>query len=149
MINFYFKKYTQGVCIYKSTKNQKYYYKCGTIGCACNMRSEHLHDKFKALLDEYIVKIDEEKLPILKQVMLEIFERNNANNLDSKSAFQSQLKEVNKKLEHLEERFVNEAMSQEIFEKFHKKLKLEKDEIKFKNSHIVICLVGVRVGVAE
>jgi site-specific DNA recombinase len=119
-------KYMRG---YKAKKNQQFYYKCGTIGCACNKRSEYLHEQFKEILDKYIVNIDEQKLPILKQAMLGIFERNNATNLDTKSELQSQLKEVNKKLERLEERYVNEEMSREIFEKFHKKLKLEKDEI--------------------
>ncbi len=114
---------------YKAKKNQQYYYKCGTIGCACNKRSEKLHEQFKSKLDDYIVNIDEEKLPILKNAMLEIFEKNNASTIDSKTTFQSQLKEINKKLERLEERFVNEEMSQDIFEKSHKKLKLEKHEI--------------------
>ena len=114
---------------YKAKKNQQFYYKCGTKGCACNKRAEKLHEKFIEKLDDYVVNIDEVRVPILKKAMMDIYQKNNANNEDAKLVFKSQLKEVNKKLERIEERFVNEEMSQEIFEKFHKKLKDERDEI--------------------
>ncbi len=119
-------KYMRG---YKAKKNQQFYYKCGTKGCACNRNAEDLHEKFVAKLDDYIVNIDESKVPQLKSAMMDIYEKQNVNNIDAKMVFQSQLKEVNKKIERLEERFVNEELSREIFEKFHKKLKAEKDEI--------------------
>jgi site-specific DNA recombinase len=117
---------------YKAYKNQKYYYKCGTTGCNSNKRADHLHDQFKSILAQQIVNIDERTVPILKNAMYEIYKRNNLVAAESRNTFHSQLKEVHKKIERLEERFVNEEVTQELFEKFHKKLKMEKLEIEAK-----------------
>jgi site-specific DNA recombinase len=114
---------------YKATKNKKYYYKCPTKGCGCNKRAEQLHEQFISKLDDHIVNINEQNIPILRDAMREIYKAKNSANEDAKLTFESQLKEIRKKLERLEERFVNEEISREIFEKFHKKLKTEKLEI--------------------
>ena len=61
--------------------------------------------------------------------MTDIFAKHNKLKDESKTEFESQLKEVKKKIDRLEERFINEEMSKEIFEKFHYKLQQEKKEM--------------------
>jgi site-specific DNA recombinase len=61
--------------------------------------------------------------------MLDLYKSKSSTNEDAQKTFESQLKEVHKKMERLEERFVNEEVNKEIFEKFHKKLRAEKLEI--------------------
>jgi site-specific DNA recombinase len=119
-------KYLRG---YKAQKNQKYYYKCGTLGCACNKRAEQLHQQFLQKLNEHTVNISEQKIPVIKKVMMELFEKNNSNAKDATATFKSQLVETKKKIERLEDRFVNEEINKEIFDKFHAKLKSEQREI--------------------
>ena len=81
---------------YTATKNQKYYYKCGTIGCKINMHSETVHVEFKKELEKYSVSINESMNGIITKYMEHIYSKNHKDSDEQKLILEKQIKEVEK-----------------------------------------------------
>ncbi len=114
---------------YKAYKNQKYYYKCNTKGCNCNMRADTLHDKFTGMLSQFSLEFDEGMQYLIKQQMIADYNKMNDQKVDNVKNVERQLSEVGKKLERLEERYVLEEITKDMFDKFQAKFIEERKEI--------------------
>jgi hypothetical protein len=114
---------------YKAYKNQKYYYKCNTKGCNCNMRADTLHDKFTGMLSQFSLEFDEGMQYLIKQQMIADYNKMNDQKADNVKNGEKQISEVSKKLERLEERYVLEEITKDMFDKFQSKFLEERKEI--------------------
>ncbi len=114
---------------YKASKNQQYYYKCNTLGCKCNMRADTLHKSFMGMLSGFSLEFDEATQYLIKQQMIVEYNRLNDQKEDNVKNVEKQLSEINKKLERLEERYVLEEITKDMFDKFQAKFLEERNEI--------------------
>jgi site-specific DNA recombinase len=111
---------------YKATKNQEYYYKCDTIGCCCNKRSDALHESFKTMLDHYNLSTSNGLNEIIKTQMTITYNQLNKDKVDTSKNLGKQIIELDKKIERLEERLINEEIDNTVFTKYSNKFKEEK-----------------------
>ena len=114
---------------YKSKKIQKYYYKCCTMGCSCNKRADDLHERFKAVLEELTLKVNEDTAHLLVRKMVVRYNEANKDNAATKNELDRQLVDAEKKIVRLEERYIMEEIDREIFIRFKEKFVAERDEL--------------------
>ena len=114
---------------YIAHKNQKFYYKCRTKGCGVNKRADDLHPQFTALLDDYTVPLTEGLTHFIKKYTIEAFKKLNEQKEVDGENMQKQLEELDRKLNRLEERFIEEEITKEMYLKYSEKTKEEKREI--------------------
>lgn len=108
-----------------------FYYNCeNKKQCSCNKSAKELHKKFEAILQE--IALDEKYIPLFKLQMQTIYNELNDNRDKLNGEFQKQLHELKKKMERLEERFINEEITPELYGKFTAKFKQEVWEIEQK-----------------
>lgn len=112
---------------YKASKNKKYYYKCSKVGCCNNQRAEQVHDSFKEVLGYF--QIDKKHIEPLKLMLKSTFSDLNKEIEISKKQYQSTLDSIETKLEKLEEKYIFEGISEDIYKKHLKKLSSEKEQI--------------------
>jgi site-specific DNA recombinase len=106
-----------------------HYYKCDNKKkCSCNKSAKDLHKIFKVILSE--LTLDKKYISLLKLQLEKIYNELNEGKDRLNEQFQKQLMEVKKKVERLEERFVNEEIKVDLYEKFITKFKQEEVEIK-------------------
>ncbi|MBS1574667.1 MAG: recombinase family protein [Bacteroidetes bacterium] len=109
-------------------KKGLYYYKCNSDKkCGCNKSAKDLHNQFQGILEE--LTIEEKYVEVFKDQLRHIYTELNANKDKANAEFQRQLNEVETKLERLEERFINEEIKPDLYEKFAKKFRQEKQAI--------------------
>ena len=132
---------------YKATKNQKYYYKCGTIGCGVNTRAETVHELFKKELAEYTVSVNTSMDGIIKKYITHTYAQLNKDSDNEKLLLEKQLIDIDKKIERIEEKFITDELSKELFDKYNERFKIEKREIfqkleslQKKSSNLEICI---------
>ncbi len=114
---------------YIAQKNQKFYYKCRTKGCGVNKRADTAHEKFKVLLSDYTIVLTPGTEHFLRKHTMNVFNKLNEEKLVDSEKMQNQLTELDKKLNRLEERFIEEDITKEMFFKYQEKNKQEKLEI--------------------
>ena len=112
---------------YLVKKKGLYYYKCNKPGCACNRSAKKMHDAFQGLLNEY--SLNPNLADLLKSALQNIVEYHTMDEAESKGLMEKQLKEIEKKIERIEERFILDEISEELFEKYLPKYRKEKSEI--------------------
>ena len=125
---------------YKATKNQEYYYKCNTLGCKCNKRAESLHSVFEDLLSRYCLELDDDMRYLIKQQMVATYNQLSKQKKEDATQIEKHLKEMDKKLERLEVRYMDEEFTKDMFEKYKLKYITEKQEIEKQMGKI-----GIRV----
>jgi site-specific DNA recombinase len=109
-------------------KKNLYYYKCRTKGCKCNRRNVHMHSLFENLLAQYVIKPELVK-PLQYQLEHTFLELNKEKRSNSQ-ALLARLKDVNTKLETIEEKyFALNQMNGETFNKFQTKYLEERKTI--------------------
>lgn len=105
-----------------------YYYKCRTKGCGVNKRAELLHDVFLAELEQYTPK--EEHISAIQFELETYYEDITEGNPELEATLNQQLKEVERKLENIEEKyFAMGEMNKETFEKYRDRFLNEKSKI--------------------
>jgi site-specific DNA recombinase len=111
---------------YKAWKNKKYYYKCNTVGCKCNKRADKLHEQFRAILDDYSVELTPDRAWALKEQMIATYHQLNEDIQKEREAIKKELAELSSKIERLEERYVMEEITGDMYDKYSLKFKGEK-----------------------
>jgi site-specific DNA recombinase len=111
---------------YKAYKNKEYYYKCGTTECHSNKRADSIHNQFSDLLKSFQFAPTAKLQSQLTKYITKEFNAQNKVDIIERAGLEKQLQETNKKLERLEERFVDEDITKDLFDKFTTKLKAEK-----------------------
>jgi site-specific DNA recombinase len=114
---------------YKAYKNQQYYYKCNTVGCKCNKRADSLHDKFRAMIDEYTISLDDDIKYLITRQMKATCLQLTKDQQDAAQHTEATLKEIDRKIERLEERFIEEEINGEMYGKYSERYKAERLEI--------------------
>ena len=112
---------------YLVKKKGLYYYKCNKPGCACNRSAKKMHETFQYLLKGYMLNPILVK-PLKRELQYRV-EFYNKDKAQLKGLMEKQLKEIEMKIERIEERFILEEISQELFEKYMPKYSKEKHEI--------------------
>ncbi len=113
---------------YLVKKKNLFYYKCDNKRqCSCNKSAKELESKFIETLGE--LQLNEKYIPLFKQQLNLIYKQVNENQDKVNDQFKRQLIEIDKKAERLEERFVNEEIKPDLYEKFSAKFRQEKIEV--------------------
>ncbi len=112
---------------YESHKTNKQYYKCNTKGCKCNKRADALHEAFKRQLSQYCLEIDEPMQLLIKEQMTATYNQLNEEKEGASKDIERQLAEVTRKIERLEERYVLEEITREMYDKFQSRFRQEKE----------------------
>ncbi len=114
---------------YKAWKNQEYYYKCNTKGCSCNKRADTIHDMFYELLAPNQLNVNDDTAKLIATQMIATYNQLTKEKQDDKDRLIKQLAEAEKKIQRLEERFINEEIERELFIRYKEKYVAEKLEI--------------------
>ena len=104
-----------------------HYYKCGTIGCCTNVNANHVHEQFATLLRPF--GLDEKYVPLVKYQLEETFNEINQGLFDTIRLLRGKATEINKKIERLEDRYIDEELDKELYHKHRDKLRKEEAEI--------------------
>ncbi len=103
------------------------YYKCNTKGCKCNRNANDLNNQFESLLDHF--KVNDDYMPLIKEQMLITFQEHNASLQENEAAIKRQLTDLQIKLDRLEERFILEELTAELYHKYKSKFDAEMEQI--------------------
>jgi site-specific DNA recombinase len=114
---------------YLVKKKKKYYYKCNTIGCNCNKNAEHLNGVFEAIAKRFTIEMPDELVQLIRTQMIATFNQLAEKQINNTAQMMKQLDEVKRKLNRLEERFIEEDISRELYEKYTLQYETEKNEL--------------------
>lgn len=103
------------------------YYKCNTPGCKCNRNANEVNNKFAIMLEGY--RIDKTFLPLIKEQLYLTFQDHNAGLKENEEMISRQLTDIRQKLERLEERFILEELTGELYNKYKAKFEKETEEL--------------------
>jgi site-specific DNA recombinase len=103
------------------------YYKCNTIGCKCNRNANKVNNKFAEMLSYFT--INEAYTPLIKEQLFLTFQEHNASLQENEEAINRKIREIKEKLERLEERFILEELTGELYGKYKVKFEKEKEEL--------------------
>ncbi|MBA3705105.1 MAG: recombinase family protein [Bacteroidetes bacterium] len=103
------------------------YYKCNTPGCKCNRNANEVNNRFAGMLEGF--KIDDQYIPLLKEQLFLTFQEHNASLKDNEEMIKRQLTDIRQKLDRLEERFIVEELTADLYHKYKSKFEKEMEEI--------------------
>ncbi|GAA4727414.1 recombinase family protein [Flavisolibacter ginsenosidimutans] len=105
-----------------------YYYKCDNGSqCSCNVSAKKLHGLFETILDE--VTLYEDYIDLYQLQLRKIYNTLNTEREELLQQYKLKSKELEEKIERLEERFINEEIKADLYEKFSRKFKGERKEM--------------------
>jgi site-specific DNA recombinase len=103
------------------------YYKCNTPNCKCNRNAEEVHKGFDKLLLKHQVSVNYDKL--IHQQLKATFSQMNASTEENQAAIKAKIADLSHKVERLEERYILEEITGELYQKYKLKFETERDEI--------------------
>lgn len=103
------------------------YYKCNTPGCKCNRKADDINEKFLQMLSGYAVNPEYKEL--IKYEVTSTFKQINTSIEENQSATKAKITELNKRIERVEERYILEEITGELYGKFKAKFEKERDEL--------------------
>lgn len=106
-----------------------YYYKCNHGSrCSCNVSAKQLHSLFEAILNEF--NLAKEDVEPLKAQLRKVYNALNSKKEAHQQEYKLKVRELEDKIERLEERFINEEIKADLYEKFSAKFRKEREELK-------------------
>ena len=103
------------------------YYKCNTPNCKCNRNADIVNTKFENLIAGYKINVIYDKL--IHQQLKYTFTQMNASTEENQASAKAKIADLSKHLDRLEERFILEEITGELYQKYRAKFEKEKDEI--------------------
>ncbi len=103
------------------------YYKCNTPGCKRNRNATVVNNKFAEMLTHFTV--NEKYIPLIKEQLYLTFQQHNESLQENEGAMNRKIREVNEKLERLEERFITEELTAELYNKYKAKFEKEIEDL--------------------
>ncbi|MDL5051484.1 recombinase family protein [Oscillatoria amoena NRMC-F 0135] len=103
-------------------KKNLWYYKCRVIGCANNKSAKEIHSTFTSML-EYL-SLPKADLNLQEALKIEIgaaYYKANQQSVEDSQSITTKIVELQKLLERLEERFILEEVTKEMFYKYKEK----------------------------
>ena len=107
-----------------------YYYKARHDGAKANVNAAHLNKLFIKQLKQY--EIDKTYIESLKGKLFAIIQGKLKDQLNDQNFIRKQITELNSKINRLEEKYVNDEIDRDMFQKFISKYKAEKQELEQK-----------------
>lgn len=120
---------------YLMKKKNIHYYKCKTKGCCTNKNASSLNKTFFNLLDNFTLNIDSEFLHLIRQQAVATFNQLFKGEEEAYGTLTNQYQELKRKIDRLEERFVEEDINSDLYNKFLQKFLVEKDDLERKISN--------------
>lgn len=109
-------------------KKNLWYYKCRTRGCNNNKSARDLNNRFEAILKHFTIE-DADFHQLIKEQLSAVYLKYNAEKETAKVALKRELTELQAKLDRLEERYVTEEITPDLYRKYQAKFKEEKVKI--------------------
>ncbi len=106
-----------------------YYYKCNTVGCGNNKSAKALNAAFSSILRHFSLVLNDYDKSIIKAQLIALYNQSREDSVNTYEVIEKQMSEIDKKIERLEERFMNEEFSKELYEKYSTKLLEERREL--------------------
>ena len=110
-------------------KKKIYYYKCNTLACNNNKSAKSLNQLFERTLEHFRLDAATGVLDKIRSQAIATFNQLTKGGEDEFMQLQKQYNELNKRIERLEERFVEEEIRADLYNKFSAKYELEKQEM--------------------
>jgi site-specific DNA recombinase len=107
-------------------KKNSHYYKCCTIGCANNRNANVLNQRFASLLEVFKLDVAPDVLNLIKQQAIATFNQFTEGYRDTYKQLQEQYTSLEKKINRLEERFIEEELTADLYNKYVSKYVDEK-----------------------
>lgn len=102
------------------------YYKCNTPHCKCNRNANEVNNQFENLICGYKINVNYDKL--LHQQLKATFTQMNASTEENQGVAKVKIADLSKKVERLEERYILEEITGELYQKYKAKFETERDE---------------------
>lgn len=103
------------------------YYKCNTKGCKCSKNGNLLNKQFETLLSSY--QINETYMPLIKEQLILTFQEHNKGLQENKEAITKQIAAIKPQLERLEERFILEEITADLYQKYKARFEKQIEEL--------------------
>ena len=110
-------------------KKNIHYYKCCTIGCSNNRNAQLLNQWFAKLLEVFKLDVADDLLQLIKRQTVATFNQFTKGHEDAYHQLLQQHAELKKKIIRLEERFIEEEINAELYNKYIVKYTDELKEI--------------------
>ncbi len=114
---------------YLVKKKNIHYYKCNTIGCGNNKNAEILNNTFANILEEFNLNVDADVVNLLRSQMIATFNHLTKGQNETYEVLQNKYHEVTQKVNRLEERYVEEEITSDLYNRFWSKYQVEMQEI--------------------
>ena len=114
---------------YLVKKKNIHYYKCNTVGCGNNKSAKSLNEAFARILEYFKIDINIELIDLIKKQAIATFNQLTKGNEDAYHLLQKEHLEINKKIERLDERYIEEEINGELYARYSEKYRAEKKEI--------------------
>jgi site-specific DNA recombinase len=109
---------------YLMKKRAIWYYKCSRKNCRTNRRAEIMHDKFRELLTQYSISSDQ--AGTLEKLLAETYEKENRQKKEDLQSYRAQVSAVKGKLAKVQDKFISDEITKDVYDSFTEKLLLEK-----------------------
>lgn len=113
-------------------KKNIHYYKCNTKACNNNKSAKALNGLFERLLDTFCVDRAKEVVEMIKRQTIAVFNQLTAGKQDDYRHLQDQHSSIVKKINRLEERYIEEEIGGGLYHKYRDRYNVEKKEIEEK-----------------
>ncbi|QEM08368.1 hypothetical protein DIU31_023940 [Mucilaginibacter rubeus] len=117
---------------YLMRKKNIHYYKCKTLGCNTNKNASSLNETFYKLLNNFTLNLDNDFLKLIRQQAIATFNQLFKGEEEAYVSLSNQYKELEKRIGRLEERYVEEEINSDLYNKFLEKYHQEKGELERK-----------------
>ena len=117
---------------YLMRKKNIHYYKCKTRGCNTNKNAKSLNETFHNLLNSFTLSLDQDFLHLIRQQAVTTFNQLFKGDEEAYVSLANQYNELKKKIDRLEERYVEEEINSDLYNKYSEKYLSEKGELEDK-----------------
>ena len=113
---------------YLVKRKNLYYYKCDNGSkCSCHISATKLHDRFMTILSE--ITLPEKYIPLFQLQLRKLFTTVNAEREETTKHLKARLTELEEKIDKLEERYVEDKVTEELYKKFAGKYGTERKKL--------------------
>ena len=112
-------------------KKKLHYYKCNTKACN-NKSAKELNGMFTKILERFNIDKAKDTVTMIKRQTVAVFNRLTAGKQDDYQQLQREHSQIVKKINRLEERYIEEEIGSELYHKYRDRYGKEKDEIEGK-----------------
>ncbi|MGN7986520.1 MULTISPECIES: recombinase family protein [Pedobacter] len=132
---------------YLARKKNIHYYKCKTKACCNNKNANDLNRRFERVLEFFKIETAKDYLELIKNQVVATFNQLTKHKETDLIQLENSYREIKSKVDRLEERYIEEEVSNELYTKYHEKYSQEKYEIERnlmtlsnKSSNLVKCV---------